>query len=223
LAKLPHRKHRPSGGITNFATGVFMSEDNTQAVVDETKGAAQPAPAETSARTDDDLDTLLNEFDAAKPAATSTAQPEPRVEAAPDKVANDTVLKEAEFIRSERFKRDIGETVKEVRGDLPADLYDDQLVQAWIDSRAMSDPRLGRAWAERYENPQAFARVKTALGKEFAKKYGRFPDKQATEDRDAVTAAVRGASTRAPEGKAPDYARMTPAEFQAEKDRLLGR
>lgn len=202
-----------------------MSEDQTtQAVVDETKAPALPGAEATGARTDDDLDTLLKQFDEQQPQRPSEpARPEPRAEAAPDKVANDTVLKEAEFIRSERFKRDMSETVKEVRGDLPADLYDDKLVQAWIDARAADDPRLSRAWVERYDNPQRFQQVKAALGKEFARKYGRLPDRQATEDREAVTAAVRGASTKAPEGKAPDYAAMSPADFQAEKDRLFSK
>jgi hypothetical protein len=60
------------------------------------------------------------------------------------------------------------------------------------------------------------------LGKSFAKKFSKMPDKQATEDRETVAAAVRGASTRAPEGKAPNFAAMSDNDFQAEKDKLFG-
>jgi hypothetical protein len=202
----------------------MSEEQTTQAVVDETNGAAQPAPAETSARTDDDLDRLLNEFDQGKPAPSEPAKPATAAPAADDQaLATETVLNEAKFIRQQRFQQDMQATVKDVRGDLPSDLYDDDFVQAWIDAQATKDPRLANAWVNRSADPKKFGQVKAALGKEFAKRYGRIPDKQATEDREAVTAAVRGASTKAPEGKAPDYSRMTDSQLQAEKDRLFAR
>ena len=202
-----------------------MSEDQTtQAAVDETKVPAQPGTEAPSARTDDDLDTLLAEFDGSKTSSPEPAKPEPRVEAADD--VNDAtaeVLRARDEIRQDRFKRDMNDTIEKVRGDLPGDFYDNTFMQAWIDAKASSDPRLAAAWVQRNENPQKFKQVVGALGKEFAKKYGKLPDRQATEDREAVTAAVRGSSTRAPEGKAPDYAAMTPGDFQAEKDRMFGR
>jgi hypothetical protein len=202
-----------------------MSEDQTtQAAVDEPKVPAAPGTEATSARTDDDLDTLLAEFDGSKTSSPEPAKPEPRVEAADDvKDASAEVLRARDEIRQDRFKRDMNDTIEKVRGDLPSDFYDNTFMQAWIDAKASSDPRLAAAWVQRNENPQKFKQVVGALGKEFAKKYGKLPDRQATEDREAVTAAVRGSSTRAPEGKAPDYAAMTPGDFQAEKDRMFGR
>lgn len=195
-----------------------MSEDQTtQAVVDETKAPAQPGAEATSARTDDDLDALLSEFDQGKPEPSEPAKPAPAAPAANDQaVANETVLSEAKFIRQQRFQQDMQATVKDVRGDLPADLYDDDFVQAWIDAQATKDPRLANAWLNRSADPKKFGQVKAALGRDFAKRYGRIPDKQATEDREAVTAAVRGASTQAPAGKAPDYSKMTDAQLAAE-------
>lgn len=198
-----------------------MSEENTQPVVTEPNVPAQPGTEAPIARTDDDLDALLKEFD------TETKSPEPAkpATAAPaaidPAVANETVLSEAKFIRQERFQKDMDETIKKVRGDLPEELFDGPLVQAWIDSQATKDPRLAQAWANRNADPKKFGQVVTELGKRFSK-YGKLPDKQATEDREAVTAAVRGASTRAPEGKAPNYAGMTNADFAAEKDRAFG-
>lgn len=200
----------------------MSEEQTTQSVVDEPKVAALPDTEATSARQDDDLDTLLAQFDESKPAPSASAKPE-QVDAANDtQVANQTVLDEAKFIRSERFKKDMDTTIKEVRGDLPEDFFDGQFIQAWIDSQAMKDPRLGNAWSDRHKDPQKFKQVVGALGKEFAKKYGKLPDKNATEDREAVTAAVRGASTRAPEGKAPDFSRMTDGEFAKEWEKVSG-
>lgn len=203
----------------------MSEEQTTQTAVDTTKTPAEPGVAADGARTDgDDLDKLLSEFDSGttRPAP-EPAKPEQMGAADPDfKAAKDEVLTARDEIRQERFKKDMQATVAEVRGDMPADFFDDRFVQAWIDTRAQDDPRLSQAWVNRHSNPQQFKRVVSALGKEFSKKYGKLPDKQATEDRDAVTAAVRGASTRAPEGKAPDMSRMSPQEFQAEKDRLFG-
>lgn len=199
-----------------------MSEENTQPVVDETKVTAPPVTEATSARTDDDLDTLLAEFDKGNEKSPDPAQPATAAPAATDQaVANETVLSEAKFIRQERFQKDMDDTIKKVRGDLPEELFDGPLVQAWIDSQATRDARLAQAWANRHADPKKFGQVVTELGKRFSK-YGKLPDKQATEDREAVTAAVRGASTRAPEGKAPNYAGMTNADFAAEKDRAFG-
>lgn len=202
-----------------------MSEDQTtQAAVDETKAPAQPGAEVTSARADDDLDTLLAEFDGSKTSSPEPAKPATAAPAADDvNDASAEVLRARDEIRQDRFKRDMNDTIDKVRGDLPADFYDNTFMQAWIDAKASSDPRLATAWVQRNENPQKFKQVIGALGKEFAKKYGKLPDRQATEDREAVTAAVRGSSTRAPEGKAPDYAAMTPGDFQAEKDRMFGR
>lgn len=201
-----------------------MSEDQTtQAVVDETKVAAVPATEATSARNDDDLDTLLSQYDQSAPKPSEPAPPATAAPAANDvKEASAEVLAARDEIRSERFQRDMNATISDVRGDLPADLYDDDFIQSWIDAQAKKDSRLATAWVNRNTDPKNFAKVKAALGKEFAKRYNRIPDKQATEDREAVTAAVRGASTSAPSGKAPDYSKMTDAQLAAEKARLFG-
>jgi hypothetical protein len=201
-----------------------MTDQTTQAAVDETKAPAAPGAEVDSARKDgDDLDKILAEFDEGTKPAPAAAKPEPKAGEADDlKAAKDEVLSARDEIRQERFKKDMHSTVMEVRGDLPADFFDDRFVQAWIDARATDDPRLSKAWIERNSNPQQFKRVVGALSREFAKKYGKLPDKQATEDREAVTAAVRGASTKAPEGKAPDLSRLTDTEFVAEKEKLFG-
>ena len=195
-----------------------MSEDQkTQAAVDETKVPAEQGTEATSAQDGDDLDVLLKQFDDSKSGSSEPAKPEPKADAASEtQAANDTILNEAKFIRQERIKKDIAETIKDIRGDLSSDFFDDSFVEAWLDSKAMKDPRLAKMWDERNASPQKFAQLKAALGKEFAKKYGRIPDAAATEDREAVTAAVRGASTKAPEGKAPDYGRMTDRELYKE-------
>ena len=191
-----------------------MSEDTTtQAVVDEAKVTAEPVTAATNAREDgDDLDKLLSEFDSAAP---ETPKPEPKAEGADDlKVVAEQLKGWMGEQQRAQFKQDMDKTMKSVRGDLDPEFFDDSFVKAWIDVEATNDPRLSKAWVNRHSNPKQFERVVDLLGRKFSKKYGKLPDKGATEDREAVTAAVRGASTKAPEGKAPDFAGMNNAEYR---------
>lgn len=197
-----------------------MSEAKTeQPAVDAVTAPAVPG-AETGqdVRKDgDDVDALLNQFETstktAEPAKPQT-QPEPKAApavAAPAAPMTDPAVAE---VRAYIRKQDMTKTVAAVRGDLDPARYDDRIVEAWLNVRATEDPRIANAWLSRHSNPQAFEKVVAHLGREFAKQYGNLPDRQATEDREAVTAAVRGASTKAPEGKAPDFSRMSNTEYR---------
>lgn len=201
-----------------------MSEATTeQPAVDATKTPAQPGvEAGQDARKDgDDVDTLLNEFQASTKTSEPAPQPKPEpkagTEATPSKP--DPAIAE---VRDYIFRQDMNKTVTAVRGDLDPERFDDDFIEAWLDTRSRKEPRLAEAWVNRNRNPQAFQKVVAGLGREFSKKYGSLPDKQATEDREAVTAAVRGASNKAPEGQPPNFGSMTDAEFAAEKSKMFG-
>jgi hypothetical protein len=196
----------------------MMSE--TQAVVDATNTPATPGAAVNDARNDgDDLDTLLKAYETEVPASPQT--PEPKPGATPDQntlAELKSIVSEAKGVVTEaqsvRFRQDMDRTIKDVRGELDPDIFDDRLVEAWLNAKAAEDPRLADAWVKRSANPKQFDRVKQQLGKDFSKKFSKLPDKGATEDREIVTAAVRGASTKAPEGKAPDFKEMSDAEYR---------
>lgn len=200
-----------------------MSEaENTQTVVDETNIQSQTGTEVNDARNDgDDLDAVLKEFDTAVPAATS--KPEPKQGAEPDlKVLAEQVKGFVSEANAIRFRTDMDKTIADIRGDLDPDIADNDLVESWLDVQARKDPRLAKAWADRNANPKQFDRVKAELGKALKAKFSKLPDRQATEDREAVTAAVRGASNRAPETKAPDFSKLSDNDFQKEKDKLFG-
>lgn len=195
-----------------------MSEQtNQQTVVDDATVSAGQDTAAGGARQDDDLDALLSQYDGGKkPEASANQKPEQKAGEGGDEIK---VLAEQVrgFISEQQqltFRRDMDDTIKKVRGDLPAEIFDDKIVEAWMDAQARDDPRLAKAWSERHANPKQFQKVVDTLGRSFVKKYGKFPDRAATEDREAVTAAVRGASTKAPEGKAPDFKQMSDAEYR---------
>lgn len=197
-----------------------MSEaQTTQTAVDTTTAPAQPGATAPDARNDgDDLDRLLSEYDESGRARTP---PEPARPATNADTANPdlrALADEVKGLRTERqqetFRRDMDAMTKNVRGDLDPEFFDDSFMEAWIDKQARDDPRLLQAFANRHANPKQFQKVVDTLGRSFNKRYSKLPDKSATEDREAVTAAVRGASTRAPEGKAPDYGKMSNQEFR---------
>lgn len=190
-----------------------MSEDKTtQTVVDETKVPATPGSAVESARNDgDDLEKLLAQYNeqTTQPKADPVSPPPPATQQQQTPTQPDPLtMRLAQRIDRE----DIGKLVKDVKGDL--DIEDD-LVEAWIDAQARKDARLQRAWLERDANPQAFQSIAKGLGREFAKRASKRIDPQATEDRAAVAAAVRGASTqRAPDTPSPNYTTQSNAEYR---------
>lgn len=190
----------------------------TQAVVAAADTPPKAGSEANDARTGDDLDALLDQFkQEAAPAAPSN--PPPQTEAVtPDLKALEAKIQSfegvAKHLSDQKFKSDMQTTVKAVRGDIGSDVVEDDLVEAWLDTQARKDPRLQKAWLERDNNPQRFAKITVELGKQFAKKFSKMPDRSATEDREAVTAAVRGASTKAPAEAPPNYASSSNADFR---------
>ena len=121
------------------------------------------------------------------------------------------------------FSRVLDYAKNELEGaNIPDDYVEDKLIAEY-----RKNPEFANAWEQRRESAEAearFNRVVTQVVKAMEKKARAVPryDRDATEDREAVTAAVRGASAKAPPEKPPDFSRMSPAEFDAAKDRLFG-
>lgn len=188
-----------------------MSEDTTQPVVDEAQASAKPDATVDSARNDGtDLDSLLAQFEQQAPPKTEPVSP-PEQQQQP---ARSQVDPNVSRLLSRFDREDLEKLVKEVRGDLD---FDDDLVEAWIDTQARKDNRLQRAWLERESNPKAFGQIAKELSKSFAKRTAKRPDPALTEDREAVVAAVRGASTnRAPESSPPAFGGLSNVDFRKE-------
>lgn len=195
-----------------------MSDDTKQPVVDETNPSAQPEGAVDSARNDgNDLDTLLAQYDQETKKPEPVSPPETQPQQPP---ARPQVDPNVSRLLSRFDREDLERLVKDVKGDLD---FDDDLVEAWIDTQARKDPRLQRAWLEREGNPKAFGQIAKELGKSFAKRASKRPDPALTEDREAVVAAVRGASThRAPESAPPSYGGLSNVEYRNEVRQRYG-
>lgn len=195
-----------------------MSE-SPQTVVDKTDASAKPEEQVTDARKEtDDLDSLLAQFEQANPKS-AEQPPAPAAAAKPDDVTAisaklaqyESVIPE---INNRLFRQDMDQTIKDVRGDLDPGVFDDETVEAWIDGMARKDTRLQQAWLQRSNNPRQWQQIKSELGKKFVQKFSKLPDKSATDDRNIVAAAVRGASTKASAEPPPNYSRMSNAEYR---------
>lgn len=184
-----------------------MNDTTTQAVVDPTNTAASPAVTEGSAQTNvDDLDSLLAEFDQSTRTTTTTHTPEPTQQTQPV-ISDDRIRR----IEDRIFQDDLNSTIKNITGDLK---LPDRFAKGWIDQVARENPAVANAFLNRANNPNAWKKIENALSKEIAKDFKALTpvDEGATVDRAAVTAAVRGASTKAATETEPNYGSLSARE-----------
>jgi hypothetical protein len=219
-----------------------MSEDNTtHSAVDAPNASATPNATGQNSAQEPELSDVLNEFvnatsstpkkedppataPAKKPSATN---PEPNSDAIGALQNQIAYLTDRERAREEadqtrRFNEDMNVVLQKVRGDLNTEFFDDDFVRAWIDGQAAKNPQLAQAWVNRAKDPKGFERVVGALQSGFVKKYGKLPDPNLTEDREAVSAAVRGASTKTPEAKPPKTSGMSDPEYRDYVEKTYG-
>jgi hypothetical protein len=101
---------------------------------------------------------------------------------------------------------------------LPADF-----AETWLMAESIRNPQLRKAFDERYSSPEAKHWAETRFKKAMFSLYKAarsVPDRQATEDRAAITAWMTRGAGKAPEPAPPNYGAMTDAEFTAEKAKL---
>jgi hypothetical protein len=189
-----------------------MSEEpNQQPVADNTNASAQPDAAAPSAPDQgDDLDKLIAEFDNRNNGQSPPSTPEPKQQ-------SNALEERLQRIEQDHWRRNAASEEKRVVDQLISDNpgLSRRVVTGWINQFAREEPALMTAFQNREQDPRTWDRWQKAIGKEFAKEVASSRiDKAATEDREAVTAAVRGASTKAPEAKPVNYGNMSNAEFR---------
>jgi hypothetical protein len=114
--------------------------------------------------------------------------------------------------RGDKMLREAGATVPE------------GFARMWLTERALNDERLRETFDNRYRSPQHLRRAEQVVDRllsDLSRAAKTAPDPEATAVRAAVTAAIRGASTRTlPPEKAPDYGQMSDGEFRQELRKL---
>lgn len=206
-----------------------MTTGNQQPVADNTKtGATPPVDGVGAQNETDPLDTLLADYDnATQKTDTAITPPQPKGDGTPNPQNNPDFQQwqqdrqDIQTWRAERQMQALDQVVQDVMGDLDDPRFDKDWVKVWLVTQAQKDERLDRAFVERVKNPAKWNAVKAELGKKLHKMASKQPDQNATEDRNAVAQAVKGASTKAPAEPAPDFSTMSAAEFEQAKRKLF--
>lgn len=190
-----------------------MDQDK-QAVAEDTEGQAAPVLEENSAQDtqkEDDLAELLDEFkQASKPEQTQQSDDTNLVRALQQQVQELQQDRAAEV-----DQKDFDKVVNAIADGSP---LPKTLVAGAVREIAIQDPNIQKAWEARFDNPRAWAKAQELIGEKFKSETENLPDPQVSQDREAVAAAVRGSSKRAPEGPEVDEAKvaaMNDAEFEA--------
>lgn len=196
------------------------------AVAEDTKEAPkQEAPAESGAAQEDGLDELLKEFDERREAASQTTEKpagttEPKASEQIDVAALAALEKRLNDTEARESRRELERLFDRFTTGVQADSLD---AEAFLNAKALRDPRINQAYLNRGNNPKAWDKVEGALRQEFQKRFGKAVDKQVTESRDAVASAVRSASTAAPQKDLTDKDILNmPQEEWLETQRKLG-
>jgi hypothetical protein len=196
-----------------------MAEEK-QAVVTETDSQAKPGTEATDARDKDDLNSLLDEWKTSSEPSKST--PEQKTDADTKSDGDDRLARLERRLEDQQFKSDIAPVLASFRDQIPDTVLTDKELTNLINGWAIDDPRLRTAWLNRHDDPGKWGRTVKGLSDSFKKRFSTLPDKSATEDREAVTAAVRGASTKAPEDRPPSYGNASNSDFASDVEKRYG-
>jgi len=184
--------------------------EENQAVVTETDEQAKPASEESGAQ-EQNLNDVLAEFEAGTQQAEITDKAD-KAESVTDEQINKAVERAMENSRAkDKSRADIEESAKTILGATGAHQH---VAQDFLQGEAARDPRVATAFTQRYKNPDAWQKVLKGLAGKFSGSLGSPIDQSATDDRNAMAAAVKSATTKAPTDAAqPNLEAMNNSEF----------
>lgn len=190
----------------------------SEQTVNETDNVEPEASAAEVVAPEDDLDTLLSQFDEETKEVTPVTEPEVKAEISADDIKLISEFKEQK--QAEELKK----VYADVRGDLDPEFYDDDFVDAWLSSQVKKDQRVMNAYLNKGSNPEAFNKIVKNLNKQLAARESKKPDSVQTETNQAITSAVRSASTSTPQNKTlseKDLNNMSDREFRKLEQEML--
>jgi hypothetical protein len=182
---------------------------------------AQPQPeSQTAPEPEQDLDALLAQYDITEAqrhqyeqqqrienAQAQTQQAWEHAQSVEQQLAAD---RQQHYLESEL--REYDDYVKNFAAELK---ISERVVRGMLRETAAADQEAVAAWDNRRTNPRAWEFTRHRLAREYHKELASRIDEQATEDRAAVTHAIRsGASSVVPKEAAPDFGSMSDRELQ---------
>lgn len=193
--------------------------DQEQAVVDQTDTESQKTSVEEGGA-QDDLDTLLSQWESSTDDTSDTSGQADDSDSDPKKKL-DRIEQHLQRVEQERaqetVQRDLESTAKTMKEAISdqMDVPEDVLKEV-LHGRAAMDSRVLSAWNNRHRDKASWDKTASAIARDFAKKLRTNLDDSATEDREAVASAVRGASKAPSAEQGPsekDFEKMSDAEF----------
>lgn len=174
------------------------------AVKPETDEPSETASEETSTQ-DDELDSLLNEWEPEKPQKTEAKPPasDPMLQDIYNRMANDDLTKAVDRVYSNL-------------DDLPARPAKG-IIRDALDGRAGRSKAIQEAWTQRHNDPDKWDKIVDAFTNDFKKQFEvKEKETETVADREAAAAYVRGSSTKEVPPEPVDskkLANMTDKEF----------
>lgn len=186
--------------------------ETTKSVATETPESEKQAGVESTQ--DETLESLLNQYDEETKEPVKPEQPkQDDVTAMRDELRQ--IRQERE---TERTQSDLEAAAKKIRGGVTAFNINETI--GWLEAQAKEEPKVLDAFLKRKTAPKTWEKFVDALGPEFQKKFSATVDERVTNDREIVSAAVRGASTHAPEPEEKSVSELRDMP-QGEKDKYL--
>ena len=193
-----------------------QAADGDESVNDQTEGG------DGAQGNDDDLDTLLQEFDEE---TSQTGDNAGGKHATGDE--DDTgLVGRLETLEGALAQKDLDASIDIMKSaDDSLSVFKPGRLRAVIESEAREDPRIARAWLNRHQNPKAWQSICKGIGTKFAGELSGVTDSDATAGRDAARALAKGTPARNTStdlgGVSEDRLRdMSDAEFDAHEEKM---
>ena len=188
-----------------------------QPVVEPADAQAKPVVEADSAQ-DDDLDTLLKEFEGKEEPETS--EPEAKADGELD---TKELLKYVEEQRKAQRQREMQDIEKQTQADIESAVkmlkdgveteLPDELWEGYLHLSAAKDQRFLTAFQHRRKDPEKWAKVLKASQKKISEKLSI--DRSVTDNKAAMVSAVHGSKKAAPSESFPtDLSSMSDADFR---------
>lgn len=210
-----------------------MSDEERQPVADaDNPETQQSSGAEEGAQ--DDLDQLLAEYESSTESdndSTSSGGRDTKEQPSSTDAISDARVRDVVSWVDEQRQREIAERTREDVDNAAKALregWDDAppetLLKGKIYERAAEDRRFLNAFQTRHRDPDKWNRILKATQKELQRELTAQPDRDATEDRNAVSSAIRSSSKAPPPNEGPsesEIAGYSDSEFEKYRRSLL--
>ena len=185
-----------------------------QETVAKDTDTASKTTVEDQGAPEKDLDTLLSEID--KEFDQGTKASETKSTTAPDDVAQ--LKQTVSYLLEQTTRGDIESAVESVSKTLGDELkVPRRAIRAMLNDMAIEDPRIRKAFDNRHKDTVGWNKVLKAAAKSIRNEFSGLPDKQLTDDREAVAATIRGASKTTSQDDAPNLNAMSDQEYETWK------